>query len=288
MLDAQTGFVGAESVEAALAAKLRYPSARFIAGGTSLIADQNLGLFEPAGYISLRRIAALNIVEPRPEGLFIGAGCSIAALASDPRIAAFPLLAKAANSMATRQIRSRATVGGNLSIMSPDRTLAPCLLALDAIVHLATSAGEHHIALTDFLSAPQASAEPAQASLLTGVTIPPADGRQIYARIGPRNGASFAIVSVALMVDPARNRVRLGVGGAGPTARRMREAEAFAEAELARQQRADTSGLARAFGGLAAAHCDPPDDTTASSDYRRRAIAIISRRLLERALEGRP
>ena len=47
------------------------------------------------------------------------------------------------------------------------------------------------------------------------------------------------------------------------------------------------------FGSVAAGECDPVTDLAASADYRRHAVGVMARRLLEQALhagarEGRP
>ena len=82
----------ARSVEEALAAKLKRPAARFVSGGTEIIADQNLGISYPDGYVSLRHIDALCRMETVPEGLRIGAGCVIAQIFTDPLPPSIPLL----------------------------------------------------------------------------------------------------------------------------------------------------------------------------------------------------
>ncbi len=144
-------FAIVDSVEEALEAKRRRPASRFLGGGTELVADQNLGLLQPDGYVSLRRVQELNTIEASPEGLRIGAGVVIARLLDDPLAAAIPLLRKAARSFGTQQIRNRATVGGNVASGLPDRTLPPCLLALNATVQLVSAGGRRSIPLQGFL-----------------------------------------------------------------------------------------------------------------------------------------
>ena len=51
----------------------------------------------------------------------------------------------------SRQIRNRATMGGNLVTASPIGDSAPVLLALDAKVVLASAAGERTLPIDEFL-----------------------------------------------------------------------------------------------------------------------------------------
>ncbi|MBL8895595.1 MAG: FAD binding domain-containing protein, partial [Rhizobiales bacterium] len=145
------GLAVVETVEEGLDAKLRRPGSVFVAGGTEVVADQNLELREPAPYVSLRRTSELQHIDIRADRITIGAGIVIARLLDEPLRSAGPLLAKAARAFGTRQVRNRATVGGNIASGLPDRTLLPCLLVLDAEVELRSPAATRRLALDVFL-----------------------------------------------------------------------------------------------------------------------------------------
>jgi len=51
---------------------------------------------------------------------------------------------------ASRQIRSRATLGGNIATASPIGDSAPLLLTLDATLLLSSASGDRTVALKDF------------------------------------------------------------------------------------------------------------------------------------------
>ncbi len=273
-------FIQAITLDEALKARARHPAARFVAGGTATIPDQNLGRFQPDGYISLRRIPSLKKIENTRDGLFLGAGCTMADLLTNPLLEDQPMIRLAARTTGTRQLRSRSTVGGNLFTTRTDRTLPPCLLALEAVGHFVSASGDSKRDLGEALLNP--SAEP---EILVGVTVPPTAGFQDFTRVAPRNGAGNATASVALCADPERKAVRLGLGGAGPVAMRVPEAEQFANKAIDWEGASVSETVARKFGDIAADHCDPPDDPIASAAYRRHAIKVMARRLLERAWE---
>ncbi len=273
-----------DTIEEALEAKRRRPSARFIAGGTEVIADQNLEIVHPDGYVSLRRIEDLRRMEPVRGRLRIGAGVVIARLLDAPITSHIPLLRRVARAFATRQVRNRATVGGNVASGLPDRTLLPCLLALNATVELRSASAAREVALQDVLIGPGRTAVAAD-EIVVSVSVDRIDGFQDYCMVGPRNAQFFATASAALVVDETNKTVRLGLGNAGPTAMRSPRAEAFATQEIDWAGRRLPASAAVEFGALAAADCDPPSDPTCGARYRRHAVGVMARRLLERAFE---
>lgn len=277
-------FLPAASLEEAIEAKEENSAAAFIAGGTALIADQSVQ--EPTGYISLRRIPELQGIEMRADGLFVGAGCALATLLRDPLVAATSLLVQAGRATATRQVRARATIGGNIAVPRADRSLPPCLLALEASVHVHSREGLRLVPLERYLNDRVKAADPAAPEILVGVTVPHTGGHHHYSRIAAGNGGGYATVRVALLFDRERQVVRIGLGGVGPTACRAHEAEAFAEAALIWKDGSAPPSLAARIGEIAAQHCDPPTDLSASSAYRRHAVRVMVRRALEEGWEA--
>lgn len=277
-------FLPATSLEEAIEAKEENSAAAFIAGGTTLVADQTVQ--EPTGYISLRRIPELQVIEMRTDGLFVGAGCAIATLLRNPLVARASLVIQAGRAIATRQVRSRATIGGNIAVPQPDRSFAPCLLALEASVHVHSREGLRLIPLERYLTDRVTAAETAVPEILVGVTVPHTGGHHHYSRIAAGNGGGYATVSLALLFDRKRQVIRMGLGGVGSTVCRAHEAEAFAEAALNWKGGSAPTSLATRIGEIAAQHCDPPTDMSASSAYRRHAIRVMVRRALEEAWEA--
>jgi len=91
--------------------------ARLLAGGQDLLTEMKEYLVEPELVVNLKSIPDLDGVVWASDGsLEIGALTTLASLEQDASIAAaFPVLAQAASSIASPQIRSAATVGGNLN-----------------------------------------------------------------------------------------------------------------------------------------------------------------------------
>ena len=101
--------------EASQLARSNGASARLIAGGTDLLDEIKEGVVRPEKLISLVGLPAMQGLDVGPSGLELGAGVTLAELASQPDIVGdYAALAQAAESVATPQIRNVATLGGNL------------------------------------------------------------------------------------------------------------------------------------------------------------------------------
>lgn len=87
-----------------------------IAGGTDLLPNMKRRQQTPAIVIGLRNVRELTTMVD-DQGLTIGAGVTLAALAVDPRVRArYAGLQQAAAQVATPHLRNMATVGGNLCL----------------------------------------------------------------------------------------------------------------------------------------------------------------------------
>ncbi len=86
-----------------------------MAGGTDLLDEMKSGLVSPEVVVDLQAVQGLAGVAPEKDGLRIGAMTAVAKLAEDPTVARdYPGLRQAALSLASPQLRTVGTVGGNL------------------------------------------------------------------------------------------------------------------------------------------------------------------------------
>lgn len=107
----------ASSVAQAVGWLAERDDARVIAGGTDLVANLRRGLGAPGVLVDVAGIAGFDAVAFGDDGMRLGAGVTVASLASDPRIAAaLPALAQAAATVAGPAHRAAATLGGNLCV----------------------------------------------------------------------------------------------------------------------------------------------------------------------------
>ena len=92
-------------------------STMVLAGGQDLLTEMKEHLAEPSLVIDISGLPQLaGIGEVKDGSIRLGANATIAQIADHPRLRAdFTVLAEAAESIASPQIRSVATLGGNLN-----------------------------------------------------------------------------------------------------------------------------------------------------------------------------
>ena len=117
---AKASFVSVASVAEASRLSRENPQAFFMAGGTDLLILKRNKLIHPQTILYLKNIPGLAEFRPEPKGgLRVGAAATLDAVAKDPLIRQnYPLLAQAANAVASPQIRNKATIGGNICLNS--------------------------------------------------------------------------------------------------------------------------------------------------------------------------
>jgi 4-hydroxybenzoyl-CoA reductase beta subunit len=91
--------------------------AAILGGGTDLVARLKLGILSPKVVVDVTGIPGLRYIREENGALAIGAATTLRAVATSPEVACvFPALAKAAQSVASFQIRSVGTLGGNVCL----------------------------------------------------------------------------------------------------------------------------------------------------------------------------
>jgi CO/xanthine dehydrogenase FAD-binding subunit len=267
----------------ALAIQAEMPAAVPLAGGTDLMVELNFGARRPPALLDLTRISELRQWDIDGNQVRLGAGVTYSQLIAELRDK-LPGLALAARTVGSPQIRNRGTVGGNLGTASPAGDAHPPLLAAHAEVEITSIRGTRSVPVDQFFTGPKKNAlEPGE--LIAAVRIPLPSGPQQFSKIGTRNAMVIAVAAFSLALHPDRREVGTGIGSAGPTPRRARQAEKFLAAALAEaglwESRARLPDeLATEFGDLVAAAADPIDDVRGTAAYRRHGLSVLARRTL--------
>lgn len=268
------------------------PAATLLAGGTDLMVEVNEGHRrfpggDEATVIALNGVAELTSwsVDPTRKLLSLGAGVRWREIEHDPLRSLVPALAEAARTVGSPQIRHAGTVGGNLATCSPAGDGLPVLAALDAIVHLASSGGRRSLPVGDFMVGVKRTAlQPGE--LIESVDVPLLDGWQGYSKVGVRNAMVIATAGACVATDVASRSIRIALGSVAPTVIRCPDAEAHASAAVDWEQLSIPVEDSVRAGELAAAAASPIDDHRSTAAYRRHAIGVMVRRLLQRAFPG--
>lgn len=263
-------------------------SAKLLAGGTELINEMRIGKTQPQQVIDLKFISSMDYMELGEDGLKIGALYRVrdaelsAALSRSP----YRVLSYAAGTLGSPQVRNKATIVGNLCRCSPSADLIPPLIALAAGARIQTSHGSGRTTpAEDMLLGPgKTSLQPGE--IVTGLEIPkmPAHAGCAYYKLSPRKSLDLAVVGVAAMVrlNPEHSEcleLRIALGAVAPTVIRARKAESML---IGRRL---TPKLIEEAAEKAAEEAKPIDDVRATAWYRRKMVAVATKRAIGLALE---
>jgi xanthine dehydrogenase small subunit len=276
VLSATAEFVRPPDLSEALALLARHPDATVLAGSTDWgVAVNLLGARAPL------TVAVDHLPELR--GLHVGGACvEVGAALSLTEVETglagrVPLLDELLPQFASRLIRNRATIGGNLGTGSPIGDLAPALLALDASVVLVSDRGEREVPLADYFTGYRTSVR-REDELVRAVRIPlPLATTTSFQKVTKRRYDDISSVAVAFALDlqdGVVRRARIGLGGVAAVPLRARAAED------ALTGRPWTHGTVERAAHVLSAEGSPIDDHRASAAYRAAMLGQALRRLL--------
>ncbi len=257
------------SLQEALLLKAAHPAAQFIVGATEIAVLINKHHLRPDLLISLEHVAELRVFEKADTRWQIGAALPLTDL-EEKLAGEIPAIAAMLRLFASRQIRHRASLGGNLATASPIGDSAPVLLALDASVILASLDGERTVPLSEFFTSYRKTVmQPSE--ILKSVRIP-ADisGRCEFYKVSKRREMDISTVSAAIrLVTDEEGKIttaRLAYGGVAATPARATEVEKMLLG-LNLSQAPSKEILDALVGSF-----DPLDDHRASAHYRRSLV----------------
>jgi len=254
---------------------LRSGPARVVAGGTdlALMQDRSIRFLVDVKHLGL------DYIRRDPNGFDLGAACTMAALERSPivRGLAGGILARAAATCGSIQIRNLATLGGNLGNGSPAADTATPLLAMDASLVLQTAAGRRRMTLQEFFALPLKRRM--DGGLLVHVFVPKSKGKAgwSFQKFG-RTETDIAVVNVAAGLGIARDGscawARIALGAVAPAPMRAAKAEM-----LLAGKSITTDSIERAAESVAS-EVQPISDQRASAEYRREISQVLTRRAL--------
>jgi CO/xanthine dehydrogenase FAD-binding subunit len=251
--------------------------AQVLAGGTDLVLALKEGKKRPACVIDVKALPELQSpVQMLDHTITFGAGASMHALVTQLP-ASCAALAEAAAVVGSRQIRNRATVGGNLMQASPAAETVPPLVVLGASAELCSTHGRRIVPLEEFFSGPNTTnRRPDEMLVSIGVPAPGPSLSAAYFRFTPRRAMDIAVVNVAVsltMNSAGECRdCRIALGSVGPTVLRSRRAEETLWGNTLTPELIDEAAV------VASSEAQPIDDVRASAGFRRELIVALVRR----------
>jgi CO/xanthine dehydrogenase FAD-binding subunit len=255
-----------------------------VAGGTDHY-PVRVGRAPDEDVLDVSAIGGFREVSPGEGAWWLGALTTWTDLVEAPLPALFDGLKEAARAIGGLQIQSRATIAGNVCNASPAADGIPNLLALDALVTLASAGAERAVPIGQFVTGNRRTLR-ATDELVTGIYVPAAlsgtRARSAFEKLGSRTYLVISIAMVAAVVETGEDgriaRARLAVGACSEVAQRLPALEAALEGVPATPAAADLV-TPEHLAGLS-----PIDDVRGTAAYRRDAAVVLVRRALERAL----
>jgi CO/xanthine dehydrogenase FAD-binding subunit len=199
---------------------------RLLAGGTDLVREMTKNGLRPDLLVDLNDLDELRGVGIKDGVIRIGALTTFARLQEDPVLRRHGrCIADAAASVGSVQIRSAATIGGNVANASPCGDSIPALLALEAKAEIWDAADDTELRpIADVVTgAGRTSLAPGQ--VIAAFVFPVPDERWLtaFAKVGSRSAVTVARLSAAVAVEMRPDgrsigEARVALGAVGETA----------------------------------------------------------------------
>jgi 4-hydroxybenzoyl-CoA reductase subunit beta len=300
------------------AAWLAAPSARVIAGGTDLVPNLRRGLEQPATLVDVSGIAGFDAIALDSTPRVIGAGLTVARLASDVRIAKeYPALAQAAAEVAAPAHRNAGTVGGNLCLdtrcvfynqsawwraangyclkrggdtchVAPQGKrchaafsgdMAPALIVLGADVDIVSARGARRLPLAAlYRDDGAAHLTLAKDEFVVAIRVPPAPAGSASAYRKARVRGSFDFPLAGVAMALTLDGTRIASLKVALTGTNSHPLALAGTETLV--GRAVDEATASALGKLVAKQVSPMRTTAMASNYRRQVASVLAQRLL--------
>ncbi len=245
--------------------------ARILAGGTDIMVLLRRNIEGIKHIVDIKDIPETNRLEHvEGEGLFIGASINVNQVAEAEAVKSkYKALSEAANSLASYQLRNRATLVGNICNASPGADLAGPLLVFEALVEIAGPNGRRRVKINEFFTGVKKTVLQRD-EIVLGVLLPEVQtgDKSKYLKQARLKGHDLATVGVAIRIDAA-NKPYIAMAAVAPTPIRLSKLEE----ELA------AKGLSAEAALWAEkevrSHIKPISDVRSSAEYRLHAAGVL-------------
>ncbi len=224
-----TEYITPANLEEALARLT--PDATVIAGGTDLMIRVRRARLQgkepPRTFLDVSGLRELNRLETDGDRPFIGAAVTFRRLETDAAVGRkLPLLSQAAATVGSVQVRTLATIGGNVANASPAADGVTALAALGAKAEIASPKGARFVLLEELITGPNSvSLDPGE--LIVGFNLDRMrkDSCQRFYKVGRRQTGIIARLNLAVSLDKALKEPRVVLGACFPSPRRLVDVE---------------------------------------------------------------
>lgn len=262
--------------------------ARPFMGGTDTFVRMRDGAWAPKYLVDVKGLEGMQAIAFDPaQGLTLGAAANMNRVIAAPEVQAhYPLLAQAARTVASYQLRTRATIAGNACNASPaGDTLGACLV-YGASVSVHGVDGMRSVRLREFFLGPGKTAlKPGDIVTALRFPLPPAGHAGKYLKLGRNVLSDLAIVGVTALGYPDASaasgyRFRVALASVAPVPLLPAEVEAILAAAPI------TPETIAAAADAAMAACKPISDVRGGGDYRRYMVRNLTRQAVTAVWEA--
>lgn len=256
--------------------------ARPLSGGTDIFVRMRDGFWHDRYLVDIKKLDGTSEIQFDPaSGLSIGAGVNMNRVIAHPEVQShYPVLAQACRAVASYQLRTRATIVGNLCNASPagDTIGACCLYGGRLQIHGLD--GYREASLETFFLGPGKTILQ-RGDIVTAIhfSLPPAGAVGVYLKLGRNTWSDLSIVGVTALGWPDESllsgyRFRVALASVAPT-----PLQVSAVSEYLAQHSPGPETFKQA-ARLAEQASSPIDDVRGSARYRRAMVAKLTEQAL--------
>lgn len=253
--------------------------ARAFSGGTDTFVRMRDGAWQDKYLVDVKGLPGMNDLKFDPaRGLTVGAAVNMNRLIASPEVNEhYPVLAEAAHTVASYQLRTRATIAGNICNASPAGDTVGAGLVLNAKVHVHGVDGDRVEALRAFFKGPGKTVlKPGDIVTAVEYPIPPQGSVGKYLKLGRNAIGDLAIVGVTAFGYPDRTpsgyRFLVALASVAPT-------PLLLDMALLSEKAINEEAILEA-ADFAMNAVTPIDDVRGSARYRKLMVRNLTRNAL--------
>ena len=286
MIPAPFDYSSPSTLEEAIALLEKHgDEAKILAGGHSLIPMMKLRFASPEHLIDINNIPGLSYIKKEGSMLKIGAMTREVDLEdSDLVTADYPIFTDASKLIADPQVRNMGTIGGNLAHGDAANDHPAVMIALNAQVEITGPSGVRMVPIDEFFFGYYMTAiQPNE--ILTEIQIP-LTGCEKYGNAYhklERKVGDYATAGVAVHLEFDAHDVctyaGIGLTNVNPLPMRARRSEEVLVGKKV------TEALVAEAAQYASEDCSPSDDLRGSEEFKRDMVKVLTKRIINKALE---
>jgi carbon-monoxide dehydrogenase medium subunit len=265
-----------------------YPHAAPFSGGTDIFVKLRGQYSQYKFLVDIKHIPGMGEIQyDEVDGLVIGAAVNMNRVIHSPVINHYyPVLTTACANVASYQLRTRATIIGNICNASPaGDTIGACLL-LNGVLITYHHAGGRQIPLADFFSGPgETILKPGEIVTSIQLPAPPAGMFGTYIKLGRNAIGDLALVGVTVVGYPDENnesgfQIKLALASVFPTPLVVNQVNDLLSSTPISEERIQECGE------ISMNASNPVDDVRASARYRKYMVRNLTIKAIRKVWNG--